>query len=304
MTKRSGLGRGLDALIPIEEAAPAESNTLSGLSDTLNGHTETLNGVIEIPLDSISPNPRQPRVRFNPAELAELAASIREHGIIQPLIVKQNDQPGQFTLIAGERRLLAARQAALETVPVIIREATQQELVELALIENVQRADLSPLEAAEAYRQLVEDFNLSHEAVAVRVGKSRVAVTNTLRLLKLPAVVQEAITDERITEGHARALLALASTQAQSAALQTILKHDLNVRQTEELVRKLSGERPPHPPSIGLPPELAAVEDRLRHQLGTKVSINPSRKGGTVVIHYYSDEDLDSLIERIGAVGE
>jgi len=297
MTKRSGLGRGLDALIPIEEAAPAESNTLNGL-------TETLSGVIEIPVDSISPNPRQPRVRFNPAELAELSASIREHGIIQPLIVKQSDQPGQFTLIAGERRLLAARQAALETVPAIVREATQQELVELALIENVQRADLSPLEAAEAYRQLVEDFNLSHEAVAVRVGKSRVAVTNTLRLLKLPAVVQEAITDERITEGHARALLALASTQAQSAALQTILKHDLNVRQTEELVRKLSGERPPRPPSIGLPPELAAVEDRLRHQLGTKVSINPSRKGGTVVIHYYSDEDLDSLIERIGAVGE
>lgn len=290
MTKRSGLGRGLDALIPIEEDAPANFGGPGG--------------VTEIPVNSISPNPRQPRVRFDPAELAELAASIREHGIIQPLIVKQGEQPGQFTLIAGERRLLAARQATLETVPALVREATQQELVELALIENVQRADLSPLEAAEAYRQLVEDFSLSHEAVAARVGKSRVTVTNTLRLLKLPADVQEAIADERISEGHARALLALSTPQAQAAALQSILKHDLNVRQTEELVRKLSGDRPPRPPRIGLPPELAAVEDRLRHRLGTKVSINPTRKGGTVVIHYYSDEDLDALVERIATGGE
>jgi ParB family chromosome partitioning protein len=243
-------------------------------------------------------------VRFDPAELAELAASIREHGILQPLIVMQGEQPEQYTLIAGERRLLAARQAALENVPVIIREASQQDLVELALIENVQRADLSPLEAAEAYRQLVEEFGLSHEAVAARVGKSRVAVTNTLRLLKLPAVVQQAIADGRISEGHARALLALSSHQAQTAALHSILQHDLNVRQTEELVRKLSGDRPPRLPRIGLPPELAAVEDRLRHRLGTKVSINPSRKGGTVVIHYYSDEDLDALVERIDAEEE
>lgn len=290
MTKHSGLGRGLDALIPIEEAVPV----------TL----DSTGGVTSVPVNDISPNPRQPRVRFDPAELAELAASIREHGIIQPLIVMQGQQPGQFTLIAGERRLLAARQAALETVPVIVREATQQELVELALIENVQRADLSPLEAAEAYRQLVEDFGLSHEAVSARVGKSRVSVTNTLRLLKLPAVVQEAIADERISEGHARALLALSTPQSQAAALHSILRHDLNVRQTEELVRKLSGDRPPRPPRIGLPPELAAIEDRLRHRLGTKVSINPSRKGGTVVIHYYSDEDLDALVERINTGGE
>jgi ParB family chromosome partitioning protein len=286
MSKRSGLGRGLDSLIPIgQETAPVQ--------------TDLHSGVITIPVAAISPNPRQPRVRFDPAELAELAASIREHGIIQPLIVRRGEQPDQYTLIAGERRLLAARQAALERVPAIVREATQQELVELALIENVQRADLSPLEAAEAYRQLVEDFGLSHEAVATRVGKSRVAVTNTLRLLKLPAAVQEAVAQVRISEGHARALLALTNPQAQVAALQSILQHDLNVRQTEELVRKLSGERPPRPPRIGLPPELAAVEDRLRHRLGTKVSINPSRKGGTVVIHYYSDEDLDALVERI-----
>jgi ParB family chromosome partitioning protein len=290
MTKRSGLGRGLDALIPSEEG--------------FTGTTEPSGGVTQLAVSAISPNPRQPRVRFDPAELAELAASIREHGILHPLIVTQGQQPGQFTLIAGERRLLAARQAALETVPVIVREATQQELVELALIENVQRADLGPLEAAEAYRQLVEDFSLSHEAVAAHVGKSRVTVTNTLRLLKLPAVVQEAIAEERITEGHARALLALTTPQAQAAALQSILKHDLNVRQTEELVRRLSGERPPRVPRIGLPPELAAIEDLLRHRLGTKVSVNPSRKGGTLVIHYYSDEELDALVERISTGGE
>jgi ParB family chromosome partitioning protein len=290
MTKRSGLGRGLDALIPSEE----------GFTQAV----ESSGGVTQLAVSAISPNPRQPRVRFDPAELAELAASIREHGILQPLIVTQGQQPGQYTLIAGERRLLAARQAALDTVPVIVREATQQEQVELALIENVQRADLGALEAAEAYRQLAEDFSLSHEAIAARVGKSRVSITNTLRLLKLPAVVQEAIADERITEGHARALLALSTPQAQSAALQSILKHDLNVRQTEELVRRLSGERPLRVPKIGLPPELAAIEDRLRHQLGTKVSLNPSRKGGTLVIHYYSDEELDALVERIAAGGE
>ena len=290
MTKRSGLGRGLDALIPSEDdfTAPAGSSS----------------GITQLAVSAISPNPRQPRVRFDPAELAELAASIREHGILQPLIVTQGEQPGQYILIAGERRLLAARQAALENVPAMVREATQQELVELALIENVQRADLGPLEAAEAYRQLVEDFGLSHEAVAERVGKSRVTVTNTLRLLKLPSVVQEAIAEERITEGHARTLLALTTPQAQAAALQSILKNDLNVRQTEELVRRLSGERLPRPPKIGLPAELAAIEDRLRHRLGTKVSLNPTRKGGTLVIHYYSDEELDALVERIAAGGE
>jgi ParB family chromosome partitioning protein len=285
MAKRSGLGRGLDALIPLVEST---SSVVEGRG-----------GISQIPVDAISPNPHQPRTRFDPAELAELAASIREHGILQPLIVTGGAQPDQYVMIAGERRLLAARQAGLETVPCIVREASEQQFVELALIENVQRADLGPLEAAEAYRQLAEDFGLSHEEIATRLGKSRVAVTNTLRLLKLPAAVQQAIADERISEGHARALLGLPSLQAQIAALQTILKHDLNVRQTEELVRKLTGERPPRLPRPGLPPEMVAVEDRLRHHLGTKVSLNPSRKGGTLVIHYYSDEELNALVSQI-----
>ena len=281
MTKRTGLGRGLDALIPSRETSFPE------------------NGVSQIPVGEILPNPRQPRSHFDPQELAELAISIREHGVIQPLIVTLGENSGQYVLVAGERRLLAARQAGLDTVPAIVREATQQELVELALIENVQRADLSPLEAGEAYRQLADDFNLSHEEIANRVGKSRVAITNTLRLLKLPPAVQTALAERLITEGHARALLALSSSQAQVAALQTIVRHEMNVRQTEELVRKLSGQKPaavPKPPS---PPEVVALEERLREHLGTKVHLNRRREGGTLVIHYYSDEELDTLVERI-----
>lgn len=281
MTRKTGLGRGLDSLIPVRETQPPSL------------------GIQHIPVDSISPNPRQPRTTFDPIELAELAASIHEHGIIQPLLLAESDDPDRYCLIAGERRLLAARQAGLTTIPAIVRQASQQDLVEVALVENVQRADLSPLEAAEAFRQLAEEFQLSHEEIASRVGKSRTSVTNTLRLLKLPTSVQTALAARRITEGHARALLALASQQAQTAALDTILKHDLNVRQTEELVRKMSGEKPASLPKPVPPAELVALEERLRSGLGTKVNLTRGRKGGTLVIHYYSDEELDSLVERI-----
>jgi ParB family chromosome partitioning protein len=169
----------------------------------------------------------------------------------------------------------------------------------LALIENVQRADLGPLEAAEAYRHLAEDFNLSHDEIAVRVGKSRVAITNTLRLLKLPAAVQQALAQGQISEGHARALLALPSPQAQAAALQTILKQGLNVRQAEELVRKLSGQKPEPLPKPAPAPEVSALEERLRQRLGTRVTLNPRKNGGTLVIHYYSNEELDALIGQL-----
>jgi ParB family chromosome partitioning protein len=281
MSKHSGLGKGLDALIPAGESVLSEKN------------------VTLVPTQSISPNPRQPRARFDPEELSELAASIREHGVIQPLILTRGPQPGGYTLIAGERRLMAARQAGLKEVPAIMREASQQQLVAIALVENVQRADLGPLETAEAYRQLAEEFNLSHEAIASQVGKSRVTVTNTLRLLKLPADVQAALVEEQISEGHARALLALPTPDSQSAALTSILKHDLNVRQTEELVRKLSGHKPEKPPKLPPAPEIEAIEDRLRQHLGTRVSLNHRRKGGTLVIHYYSEEELNALINLI-----
>lgn len=281
MPRKTGLGRGLDALIPGRDEAQPTS------------------GISQLPANQINRNPRQPRTHFDPEELAELAASIREHGILQPLIVTSNEESGGYTLIAGERRLEAARQAGLERVPVIIREASEQQRLELALIENVQRADLNPLESAEAYRQLAEDFGLSHEEISNRVGKSRTAITNTLRLLKLPQSLQQALIDGAITEGHARALLTLNSPQAQAAALQTILSRDLNVRQTEELVRKLVGQKttPVHKPPPA--PEFSALEERLRAHLGTKVNLNRRRKGGTLVIHFYSDEELDNLVGQI-----
>ena len=281
MARKSGLGRGLDALIPRgERSLPAS-------------------GVTQVSVDLIEPNQRQPRSRMDEGELAELAASIQEHGIIQPLIVTRGRDPEKYYLIAGERRWKAARQAGLETVPVIIREATEQQRLLWALIENVQRADLSPLEAAEAYRQLNEDFDLSHAEIAIRVGKSRVAVTNTLRLLKLPLVIQQALTKGLIREGHGRALLALPTVQGQTAALQTVLTQSMSVRQTEKLVQKLSGQKPPSRPWAAPSPELTALEERLRDRLGTKVRLTQSRQGGTLIIHYYSDEELNALVENI-----
>ena len=281
MPQKSGLGRGLGALIPGGENALAE------------------NGVMLVSVDLVFPNPRQPRSMMHPEELDDLTASIREHGVLQPLIVTPGDMDGRFVLIAGERRLEAARLAGLTSVPVLIRQATDQQRLELAIIENVQRSDLSALEQAEAYRQLAEDFDLSHEDIAVRVGKSRVAVTNTLRLLKLPDVIKNALIEGRVSEGHARALLALTTLEAQAAALRTVLTQELNVRQTEELVRKLSGEKPTRKPKSAIVPELAELEERLRSSLGTKVSLRSGRKGGTVTIHYYSDEELNALMGRL-----
>jgi len=184
MPKKSGLGRGLDALIP-GDIHP------------------TTDGIVQVPIDQIHPNPRQPRSNIHTTEIDELAASIAEHGLLQPLIVSYDATERVYTLVAGERRLLAARRAGMQTISVIIREVSDQQRLVLALIENVQRADLSPLETAEAYRQLAEDFNLSHEEIAQRVGKSRTTVTNTLRLLRLPASLQKALAEGAISEGHA-----------------------------------------------------------------------------------------------------
>ncbi len=281
MPQKAGLGRGLGALIPGGEG------------------TQQNNGAMLVSVDLIAPNPRQPRSMQNPEELAELTASIREHGVLQPLIVTPADIAGQYVLIAGERRLQAARLAGLISVPVIVRQATDQQRLELAIIENVQRADLSPLEEAEAFRQLGEDFDLSHEEIAGRVGKSRVTVTNTLRLLKLPDAAKNALVENRITEGHARALLALPTAEGQVAALRTVITNELNVRQTEELVRKLSGEKPAHKPKAAASPEVAELEERLRSILGTKVNLRAGRKGGTVTIYYYSEEELDALMGRL-----
>ena len=281
MAKKSGLGKGLDALLPSAESKLPES------------------GIEKIPITEINPNPRQPRAKFDSEELAELALSIQEHGVIQPLIVTPGEHEGKYTLIAGERRLMAARSIGLMEVPVIIRGASDQDLVELALVENVQRADLGPLETAEAFRQLNEDFNLSHEEIAARVGKNRVTVTNTLRLLNLPDEVKGSLAEGNISEGHARALLALSTPDAQSTALRIILKKDMNVRQTEELVRKLGGEKPQRQRQPEPDPEIKALEDQLRHRLGTRVTLNQKKVGGTLTIHYYSTEELNTILDLI-----
>jgi ParB family chromosome partitioning protein len=286
MAQRTGLGKGLDALIPAGGKVPPSVST---------GST---GGVQQVAVEAIQRNPRQPRIHFKEEELAELAASIREHGVIQPLIVTPSPD-GKFTLIAGERRWQAAQRAGLSTVPVVTRQANNQEMLEVALIENVQRADLNALEESEAYRQLVEEFGLSHEAVAKRVGKSRVAVTNTLRLLGLADVVKQALVDGKITEGHARALLTLTTQKAQASALQTILNLSMSVRQAEELTRKLAGQKPIKAKKPIQDADVHDVEKRLQRSLGTKVALKHGKKGGTVTIYYYSDEELDALLEKL-----
>lgn len=277
--KKSRLGRGLDSLIPSESAIKPSD-------------------VQQVPVEAIRPNPHQPRMHFAKEQLAELAESIRTYGVIQPLIVKE-DAGGRYTLIAGERRLQASKLAGLATVPVVSREASDRDLVELALVENVQRADLSPLETAEAYQHMHHQFNLSHDEIARRVGKSRVAITNTLGLLELSAAVKQALLDESISEGHARALKALDTPQAQRAALSTIVSQGLNVRQAEELVRKLRGTRPKAAAKASQSAEIRDLQNELRDALGTKVKVQHSRKGGHITVFYYSDEELDSLVTRL-----
>ena len=281
--KKSGLGRGLDALF---------SNSLLDENDTVKNVSVT----------SIIPNPHQPRTRFTDEELSELADSIREHGVIQPLIVSDQSD-GTYTLIAGERRLRASQIAGLSTVPVVIRQADDRELLELALIENIQREDLSPLEAAEAYKSLEENFNLTHEEISKRVGKNRASITNTMRLLKLPGEVQKGLLEKKITEGHARVLLSLPTPMAQINAMNHIINNDLNVRQTEEYVRNLVGEKKSSAKNSQktLEPEMKELEDRLRETIGTKVSLRPTKNGaGSINIHYYSAEELAAIVEKLG----
>lgn len=302
MPQRPGLGKGLDALIP------------SGMRQQTAGDGE----VLKLPVDTIQRNPRQPREQFNAKDLEELTASIREHGIIQPLIVSPGPE-GRYTLIAGERRLEAAKRAGLRTVPAISRQATDRELLELALIENIQRAELNPLEEADAYRQLTEDFGLSQEEVALRVGKSRPAISNTIRLLQLSDTVKKTLIegytheDEsdrdieegaesmfRLSEGHARALLRLPTHQAQDSALKTVVAGKLNVRQTEDLVKRLSGAKRAPVSKKALSPEVAELEKRLEESLETPVKLRYNKDaGGTVTIRYYSDEELNKLLERL-----
>lgn len=285
MAKRRALGRGLNSLIP--EGDPVK---------------EPQSGLSMVPLESISPNPHQPRGALDPEKLEELAASIREHGLIQPLIVTETST-GKYVLIAGERRWRAATLAGLSELPVVVKEATPQEMLELAIIENVQRDDLNAIEEAVAYQQLMDDFGMTQEEVAKRVGKSRPTVANLVRLLKLGADVQAAVVDGRISGAHARALLPLPTPESQRAVMQTIVKNDLSVRQVESLVKKmLAGTKPKQNRIRPMAAEMVALADEISQTLGTKVDIRHGAKGGKVVIHYYSEEELQAIYESI--VGE
>lgn len=286
-TRKHGLGRGLNALIP---PSRADAN------------------VQLVEIERIVPNPRQPRQRFAHEALRELADSIRAHGVIQPLVVTQvrsadGEAESRYHLIAGERRWQAARLAGLAAVPVVVREATPQEMLELALIENIQRADLNPLEEAAAYRHLIDDFHLTQEQVAERVGKSRVAVANTVRLLKLPEEARRALGEDKISEGHARALLRLESVGDQRLLLKKILDEGLSVRQAETLAeqsqhRPVKGSR--RDPRPARDPQARHLEEQFRRALGTKVVLQRHRSGGgRLVIEFFSDEELQAIHELI-----
>jgi len=305
--KRRGLGRGLGALIINTES------TTNPASAEVVAQAEA-GGVRMLTISRISPNPHQPRAHFDPNALDELAASIRVHGIIQPWIVTEADSgtpaaDRRYWLVAGERRWRAARLAELMEVPVIIREASPQQLMEWALVENVQRADLNPLEEATAYQALMSEYRMTQAEVAERVGKSRPAVANTVRLLQLPATIQGAVIDGEISAGHARALLALGEAEGMNEALDEIRRRGLNVRQTEEMVRRTLQRREeqadgktantmPEDPQIAA--QIKHLEDRFRSSLGTRVNLARNLDGsGRLVVHFYNDDDLQHIYQRM-----
>jgi ParB family transcriptional regulator, chromosome partitioning protein len=291
MSKRGGLGRGLSALIP---GAP-ESGDATGL--------------LEVPVGAVSPNPKQPRTQFDDEAIASLAASIREVGILQPIVVRRAD--GGYELIAGERRLRAARLAGLATVPVVVRDTDDSDTLREALIENIHRQDLGPIELAEAFRQLLEELGLKQEELADRVGVSRSHIANTIRLLQLPLDTQQLLTDGRIQAGHARALLALGDAEAQNALAVRTAAEDLSVREVEDLVRRFV-EGPAQPKEAAAATEvgeapadttMAEVEEILSEQLATRVQIQMGKQRGRVIIEFGSADDLERIVSEIVGSG-
>ncbi|HDZ89261.1 MAG: ParB/RepB/Spo0J family partition protein [Deltaproteobacteria bacterium] len=281
MAKRKALGKGLSALIPD--------------ADQLDSQQEEF---FQCPVEAIEPNPYQPRQEFSAPELEEMVASVREKGIITPLLVSRTETG--YQLIAGERRWRAAQKAGLRRVPVVVREATPTESLELALIENIHRKDLNPIEEAVAYGKLLEETGITQEALATRLGKDRSSITNLLRLLKLPLKIQQDVIDGRLSTGHARLLAGFNRSEDQWSLRNKIIKKGLSVRQAEALARRAkgaTGSRGKKPPGDHY---LRSLEDSLKRSLGTKVEIRKRGKRGTVVVHFYSDDELDRLLERLG----
>jgi ParB family transcriptional regulator, chromosome partitioning protein len=276
--RQSGLGRGLSALIPQRSQHAATT---------------------EIPIERIRPNPRQPRQRMDPAELDSLAESIREHGVLQPILVTETLDG--YQLVAGERRFRASQQAGLERIPAVIRQLADRDQLELALVENLQRADLGPIEEAHAYDSLASEFAMTHDQIAQRVGRAKSTITNTIRLLDLEASVQQALLDNDLSAGHARAIGGLPVEQ-QARVARSVIDQAFSVRQAEELVRRLREPRATTSPAAArraLDPDLERIEDDLRRRLGTKVTLARSRKGGRIIIEFYSDEELGQLYDRL-----
>jgi ParB family chromosome partitioning protein len=313
MTKKA-LGRGLDALISggigsvALESPRTEAHVPTVVPPTIPAITVAAaaapaDGIRQVALDRIERSRFQPRSEFDPDQLRELTDSIRQRGVVQPLLVRPLGNEGRYELIAGERRWRAAREAGLTTLPVIVRAASDQEVLEIALIENLQREDLNPLEEARAYEQLATQFHLTQEQIAEKVGRSRAAVANSVRLLALPGEVQSWVADGRLSVGHAKAILGLSIAEEQRLVAERILKRNLTVRETEQLVEQLKGETKVRVRALGQPVKSAsvmAIEERLRQKLGTHVSVHHGKKKGRIEIEYYGNEDLSRLLTIFG----
>lgn len=288
MAKSRGLGKGLKALIPDESFMSIDN------SDTEN--VEKL--VFFLQINKIRPNADQPRKKFNREKLEELAASIKEHGILQPLVVRPENNG--YTIIAGERRWRAANMAGLKEVPVIVKDLPAKDVMELALIENVQREDLNAIEEAEAYGALMEHFNLTQGEIGIRIGKSRAAITNTMRLLNLPDKVRQEVLDDNISSGHARALLSLEDQRQMEALCEEIIDKKLSVRETEKKVKLLKNPPKEEKAKPKKNPYITAVEDGLKQKFATKVKISGKKDKGKIELEYYSTEDLNRILDLLG----
>jgi ParB family transcriptional regulator, chromosome partitioning protein len=299
MAQQFGLGRGLSSLIPNKQPDASATQSASDFSRrTIGAGDDSIRGdkyVIEVDVSQIEANPHQPRHSFDSEKLENLAQSIKAHGIIQPLIVSKKGN--RYELIAGERRFQAAQSIGLKKVPVIIRDASELEKLELAIIENIQRHDLNPIEEGMAYRKLTDEFQLGQEEIAVKMGKSRSLVANKIRLLGLPVEIQKGLIEGRITEGHAKAILSIPNPEKQRALFEMILKSSLTVRQVEDKTKEISVRS--YQRHTNVDPETKRLENILVERLGTKVKVSKAGDGGKIVIEYYSKEDLDALLEKI-----